>query len=288
MKKNIFVIAGVLLLGLMGCSMGLGKVVYNGDSDNVQTMPANAITKNIPVNGNITRLSSYTVVDIKVIEGGTPSITIKGSASDLEKIRVTASNGLIDVRGIKGHISRKVELTVKGIALSKINLYGSGNLTADKLNGHNINCNLVGAGDIKIGQLSSQGAEFILSGAGDISIDNVAANSFYISLSGAGDVNVGKVSTNTFNAVISGVGDINVDKIDAVTVTGSLPGAGDMTLDKIKCTTCKGSVAGVGTLKISGECNTGTFSVSGTGTLDASQMKGMSISKSVSGVGKIK
>ena len=51
---------------------------------------------------------------------------------------------------------------------------------------------------------------------------------------------------------------------------------------------CKGSVSGVGTLKISGDCNTGTFSVSGTGTLDASKMKGMSISKSVSGVGEIK
>ena len=286
--KNILIIAGILALGLVGCSMGIERVVNHGNVDNVQTMPANAITKNIPVHGNITRLSSYTVVDIHVIEGGAPSITIKGSASDLEKIKVTAANGLIDVRGIKGHISRKVELTVKGIALSKINLYGSGNLTADKLNGHNINCNLVGAGDMNIGQLSCIGAEFILSGAGDISIDNVASNSFNISLSGAGDVNVGKVSTNSFNAVLSGAGDINVGKIDAVTVTGSLPGAGDMTLDKIKCNTCKGSVSGVGTLKISGDCNTGTFSVSGTGTLDASKMKGMSISKSVSGVGEIK
>jgi len=87
-----------------------------------------------------------------------------------------------------------------------IQLFGSGDLSADDLRCNNLLVNILGSGDISLNG-SANNYDAHISGSGDIDTSNLKSKNVKCTISGSGDIEV--YASESLDAVISGSGDIS-------------------------------------------------------------------------------
>ncbi len=116
-----------------------------------------------------------------------------------------------------------LELTVTN--LQSIDISGSSDLEADRLQGDTLVVDLAGSGDVTLRELDVLSALFAIEGSGDIDADGEAPTQ-EIDIDGSGRVRAGDLASETVRVDIDGSGDVTVRASETLDV--AIDGSGDV------------------------------------------------------------
>lgn len=175
-------------------------------------------------------------VEVKI--GSTPSLSLEGDKSDLEKTETFVKDGTLHVRqkkisGITGNRIGKVKVFITATSLKALSQAGSGTISVlNRISGDNLAVSLSGSGQIKI----------------DTSLENMSA-----SISGSGAINVGGSVENT-SISLSGSGKLNGSELKATNVSAKISGSGSVRIQAEK--SLAANIAGSGNVYYTGDPDT--------------------------------
>lgn len=229
------------------------------------------MTRDISTSESIKSVTNYTSSDVEVIYSPVSLISIDGSAAMVENTRVEVKQGdvVINYNG-NNAVMKNGSLTIKIYSpeLSRVSLYGAGDIEIEKLNGTHVNVLIAGSGDVTADVIDGTSVQLQVLGAGDIKVDKVLATSLKTIVNGAGDIRIGNAESTTVDCSVNGAGDITINGIDATSVRANVPGAGDVTL--------------------SGTAFTATYVMQGVGSINAQGLHTSRSTRNNTGLGSIK
>ncbi len=223
--KSSFILLPLAALAVSACSLNVDA------EDERLTSDGKTISTTAATTGSFTKIEAVGPDNIVFVTGEAFSIKAEGDADAVAKLRYAMDNGTLIIGREKGQWWGKdgkgVTVTVTAPTLAAASLVGSGNFTADRMEGDSISVELAGSGDANIrdvtgksfkGELAGTGdvslagkverAEFSVAGTGDIDATKLASVDAEVSIAGTGDVRLS--ATGTVDASIAGTGDINV------------------------------------------------------------------------------
>lgn len=239
----------------------------------------NIVTKDIPI-------EKYNAIEVL----GIPTVTYSQSTDDSPKLRIKASDNLIDllICEVKnGVLSVKMKsgyrFTITN-SKTKLHIYtsskdinclavkGSGDIIVeDVINTPELMLQVNGSGDISCNKIvCSQSLQGIVNGSGDISVNQIDANNLKLTVNGSGDFAAQKISSNQSNYTVNGSGDITLNKASAKnSLSATVNGSGDLQINKgSDCNVLNVAVNGSGDMTIAGiNAITTNGSVHGSGDL---------------------
>lgn len=237
--KKAFVL--IPLLALAACGNQVANAIeavaeHSSKFDNgkpIGTTPATV--------ASFTELASMGPDHVIFKTGDSFTITATGSAEALDALRYIIEDGTLAIGrkkdGWKTAKGDPATITVTAPSISALSLAGSGNLTADKVNGDEVKLSLAGSGDLKVTTVEAKNLKSALAGSGNFDIAGKAASADY-SIAGSGDMNATKLTATDAKVSIAGSGDADVN------VSGSV----------------KASIAGSGNVNVTGgaKCSSST------------------------------
>lgn len=164
------------------------------------------------------------------ITQGAYSVTAEGDAKDLDRLKVSVSDGELVIGQKSGTYtsSGRVVVHVRLPALSSMTLTGSGDMTASGVNAKAFEAELTGSGDLVVsGTCTSVKASLL--GSGDLVARNLKCETADASLLGSGDLAL--YASKAIKASILGSGDIVVYGNPASRQTKER-GSGDISFSK--------------------------------------------------------
>jgi hypothetical protein len=205
-------------------------------------------------NRNITSFSGIEIaapvtVKIKIVEGSTPGIQLKGYPNVLKEIKTDIENGKLHI-----HTNNLVHFINNEEIIAEI--------TAPTLNTLIIS----GASDVDIeGKLVTNIFELVVSGAGDIKMQSINSGVLNATLSGAGNLQINGGEVNSLNYTVTGAGEISSFPLLSKEATVSVTGMGDVDIsvaDKLDAT-----VTGAGDINYKGHPSLSTH-ITGAGSIN--------------------
>ena len=184
--------------------------------------------------------------DVKLVQGSTEGLSLETDDNIAPLIETVVEKGRLMIRMQKktGSINTKVlRMTVNVRVIEQLDVSGSGNITADKLQAAQLKCGIAGSGDMRIGDLE--------------------ASTLRISIAGSGDF-LASGKTDTLEGSIAGSGDINTQSLSANAVKLNIAGSGDAAVWAKK--TLKVSIAGSGDVSYFGDAEV-SKSIAGSGSI---------------------
>jgi hypothetical protein len=183
---------------------------------------------------DVRNVSGYTALKLR---GGINAV-LKASAQDrvtvhaddnlLPLIETTVENGVLLVGTRKGaslHTRGPLTVTVEFRDLHSIEVSGSGDVKADKINTKRFDVGIAGSGDVLLENLTTEILAVAISGNGDFKASGTAATQG-ISISGSGDVDTADLKGSKVAVHIAGSGDARVNASETLDV--SIAGSGDV------------------------------------------------------------
>jgi hypothetical protein len=238
MMRQILLLAPVLALA--GCSL----IAAEGN----EWKDAKAIAAGDNVIAAFQKLEVAGSDDVTFVTGEGFHIQATGDADTLKKLRYRVENGVLMI-GREGEnwqwnsSDKGAKITVTAPLLSSVSLAGSGDLTADQLQGDDVKIELAGSGNVTIkavtaktisGEIAGSGnvdlagkvasGDYEIAGSGDINAKNLAHSDAKVSIAGSGDIAL--TATGTVNADIAGSG--SVDVMGGAKCTSSTTGSGKL------------------------------------------------------------
>jgi Putative auto-transporter adhesin, head GIN domain len=234
MKSPLFLIP-FAMLGLSACDMDLNA------EDQRLTSDGEAITTAASTTGPFTKIEAVGPDNIVFVTGDTFSIKADGDADEIAKLRYAMDNGTIIIGREKGkwwgEDSENVTVTVTAPTLTAASLAGSGDFTADKMAGDEVELDIAGSGSMNVGSLTAKKLKSDIAGAGDMILAGKVDGADY-SIAGSGKVDAAKLSATDADVSIAGSGDLKLNATGKVDV--SIAGSGDVdVIGGAKCTTSK-------------------------------------------------
>lgn len=209
------------------------------------------------------------IVDLRVKQGATPTLTIIGDRRLVEKVSVVQDGETITIdtesRGIHfGNKSRgelRVELTMP--ALTQLVSNGVGASDVKGFTGQEIKVSLEGAGAVN---LDSNYRSIVarLGGVGSMTLNATDADQVDLKLGGAGAIAVNG-SSKLLRAQLGGVGSLDAKKLMADTVVLDMSGLGGATV--YAKTTANLKLSGLGSATVYGKPATRTSEARGLGSV---------------------
>jgi hypothetical protein len=166
--------------------------------------------------------------DIRIVQGSTEGLTLETDDNIAPLVETVVEKGHLVIRLQKktGSISTKVlRMTVNIRAIEQLDVSGSGNIAADKLQATQLKCNISGSGDIRVGDLEASTLRISIAGSGDF-LASGKTDTLEGSIAGSGDINTQSLSANVVKMSIAGSGDAAVWAKKALKV--SIAGSGDV------------------------------------------------------------
>jgi hypothetical protein len=283
MKKGIII--GILaLLALSPVTYSVAKTVTKQTTVTKTTTKQTSITKSskskeksgkqsssseltITPKETITNIINETPIDV-VYKKGKPSIVVTGPQKLLNAIDVDVRNETAcfalrsNVRDMKG---AKIQVTMPEVSM--VILYGSGDFSAQSVNGTSI--------------------RFTNNGTGNININKAESTSFVVQLNGSGDCIMNSVNCTSLQLQANGSGDILSQQIKAVSAEVMLNASGDIKIKNYTGTTTRIFNNGSGDMTISGQTTVLNAAGYGSGDINASGLKATRTTKLNRGVGEI-
>lgn len=172
--------------------------------------------------------------DVKIVHGNRNEIAIHAPADIVPYITTKVDNGTLEIgkrkKGWKKfrmfHENISYDVVVKNI--DHLRVSGSGNISADKLDGMKCSVKVSGSGNINLEDVKGEKTAVAVSGSGNIEIDELQSNVLGVTISGSGDVAIsGKVEE--LDITISGSGDFEGRNLKSDNASVDIYGSGDAT-----------------------------------------------------------
>lgn len=169
--------------------------------------------------------------NIVFVTGDTFTIKAEGNDKAVATLRYKIEGDAIVIGGEKGKWfgdeGKGVKVTITAPALSSASLAGSGDFTADRMTGDDVEVKIAGSGSLKVANVEAkkletkiagsgdavisgkvERADFSVLGSGSVDAQSLTAVDADISIAGSGDVRLN--ATGKVKAKVAGSGDVNV------------------------------------------------------------------------------
>jgi hypothetical protein len=204
----------------------------NGVADGV------AITNAAATTPAFTELQSSGPDNIVFVTGNAFTVKATGDAGALKNLRYKVKDGTIIIGRQKERIwtsNRKgVTITVTAPQLTEVSLAGSGDFTADRMEGSEVSLESAGSGSISVAAVSAKALESEIAGSGNVTLAGKAERADY-AIAGSGNIDAVKLASIDARVSIAGSGEVGLTATG--TVDASITGSGNVTVaGGAKCT----------------------------------------------------
>ena len=166
--------------------------------------------------------------ELYLTQGAPQKVVIDGDNDDLENIKTSVSNGVLEISKKKGYsYLGKVKVYITVQKLSALSLAGSGDVFAETtIKNKELALSIAGSGNMNFKKLEVDKLKVEIAGSGDINLAGTTAEAASINIAGSGDVQAGLLSVNKLEINVAGSGDVycKVNKH----LKASLVGSGDV------------------------------------------------------------
>lgn len=157
------------------------------------------------------RIAVSGVYDLTVEAGGDFSIKISGPAHEVDRIKATVSDGVLELsqKDKKGWRRKQhgVDAVVTMPTLRGLDVSGVVDGTVSDIDAEHFELAISGVGDITLSGRCAR-LEASVSGVGDLDADKLECRDVEVTVSGVGDASV--YASEAVDATVSGMGDIDV------------------------------------------------------------------------------
>ena len=216
-----------------------------------------------PLGAGIVNIDMNGPVDLKLVQGNTPSLTVRAEKRLLPQLTTEQDGNTLHV-GLKGyniHTRQPLQVEVTLPGLQQLNLQGSGDANVKGFSGEQLQLSLRGSGDaVFVGQYKRINASIL--GSGDLQLNGGNSDQVELSLSGSGGMAITGQS-KALTAKIMGSGDIDASKLPSDTVKLDLFGSGDASLNAKQSVTV--NLRGSGDIHVDGKPSQRSINRTGSG-----------------------
>lgn len=214
MKRTIFYLLSVLILGLSSC--------YK-----------DRITGEGPVVTEVRNHTGFSGIDLRISgdvffqEDSVYKVEVHAHQNILDVMDTYVSNNRLVIRfenDVRVRAHEPVKLIIRGPSLNSLRISGSGNITTTgTIDPSSMELDISGSGNIHMTELVAGHVDATISGSGNIKVDAGTVPSEKLRISGSGNIDVGGVNAVTATVKTSGSGDtrVNASQNLEVTITGS-------------------------------------------------------------------
>jgi len=165
--------------------------------------------------------------DVTITVGGAPSMSVEAEDNILPLITTEVVDGILEIGSEKSFSSRKgIHVTLTVPELSSVMVQGSGDITAEGVQGDLFKATVKGSGDIEVTG-SVQRVEVDVLGSGDIKLFGLDAIDGEATVKGSGDIRI--QASGTLDLSVMGSGDIRYR--GTTQVEKAVHGSGDIRED---------------------------------------------------------
>ena len=207
MKRNVFLLASLLVVGLLVSSC---QVTYKKDIK---------VSKGTIVNWDdvpeFDRVVVEAACDVKFVQSDElRKVETKSRDGDARLLESVVEDGVLHVRCKEENLQRikgkHVSVTIYSPDLSGLELKGAGEVEIDELDTDTLTIEMRGAGDVDLGNIVCDRLDTRLHGAGSIKIESLTTQWADIELKGVGNVDVGFVNSGNVKCSLKGVGNVKL------------------------------------------------------------------------------
>lgn len=237
--RKTFLIIPLIALSLPACGYSVSDAVEEVQShDGNGFADGKSITTTAAATGSFAKVKALGPDNIVFVTGATFSIKAEGNAKAIDTLRFKIKDNTILIGREKGKWfgdeGKGVTITITAPTLSEASLAGSGDFTADKMTGDNVEVKIAGSGSLKVAAVDAQKLHTKIAGSGDAMIAGTAANVDFAVL-GSGSIDAQKLTTTDAEVSIAGSGDVRLNATGQV--EAKVAGSGDINVTGgAKCT----------------------------------------------------
>lgn len=159
--------------------------------------------------GDFTEVGLSAPLDVHVVLGEVPSLTLEGDPEHLARIETVVENGRLKIRTRPGHSNwswdRKITARLTARRIDGLAIAGSGDISAPALRGEALKVSIAGSGDIRVGG-KVEGLVASIAGSGDIRASDLDAQKVKVTIAGSGDATVR--ASQSLSVSVTGSGDV--------------------------------------------------------------------------------
>ncbi len=250
--KTPLILLPLAALSLSACGYSVFDAaddMSHSDDDN-GVAGGTAITNAAATTPAFTELHSSGPDNIVFLTGDTFSVKATGDAEQLKNLRYKVKDGTIIIgrqkEKIWAHGRKGVTITVTAPRLSEVSLAGSGDFTADRMEGTEVSLESAGSGSISVANVIAKTLESGLAGSGNVTLGGKVDRAEY-SIAGSGNIDAVKLASTDAKVSIAGSGEVGLTATG--TVDASIAGSGNVNVaGGAKCTS---STMGSGSISCS-------------------------------------
>ena len=207
MKRNVFLLASLLVVGLLVSSC---QVTYKKDIK---------VSKGTIVNWDdvpeFDRVVVEVACDVKFVQSDElRKVETKSRDGDARLLESVVEDGVLHVRCKEENLQRikgkHMSVTIYSPDLIGLELKGAGEVEIDELDTDTLTIEMRGAGDVDLGNIVCDRLDTRLHGAGSIKIESLTTQWADIELKGVGNVDVGFVISGDVKCSLKGVGNVKL------------------------------------------------------------------------------
>lgn len=223
-------------------------------------------TETRSVAATINQLEVSGPIDLKLVQGNTPAMTLRGEQRLLQKITTETSGTSMTIGYDGGMFHSNTPLTIEMTlpALQKLTMKGSGDGHVSGFKGDQLQLTGTGSGDLEFkGEYQRVAAN--LRGSGNLNLVGGNGNSVELDLIGSGNLNAsGQIKTLVTR--LNGSGDIDAMALQADTATVSINGSGNTRVQAKQAINV--TLRGSGDVTVKGNPAQRTINKTGSGDVD--------------------
>lgn len=229
MRKITFFLP-LAALALTACGYSVSDAVDDiKNADNSAFEDGNAISTTAATTAAFTEVKALGPDNIVFVTSDAFTIKAEGNAKAVATLRYKLEDGTIKIGRTKGNWfgdeGEGVTITITAPKLSAASLAGSGDFTADKMEGDTVKVKIAGSGSLKVAEVAAKTLETKIAGSGDAIISGTAENVDF-SVAGSGTINGQKLTTTNAELSIAGSGDVSINATGKV--EAKVAGSGDI------------------------------------------------------------
>lgn len=229
MRKITFFLP-LAALALTACGYSVSDAV-----DDIKKSDGSAFEDGKTISTTASTTSEFSVVkalgpdNIIFVTGDAFTIKAEGNAKAIATLRYKLEDDTIKIGRTKGNWfgdeGEGVTITITAPKLSAASLAGSGDFTADKMEGDTVKVKIAGSGSLKVAEVAAKTLEAKIAGSGDAIIAGTAENIDF-SVAGSGTINGQKLTATNAEISIAGSGDVSINATGKV--EAKVAGSGDI------------------------------------------------------------
>ncbi len=236
---KISLIIPLIALSLPACGYSVSDAVEDVQShDGNGFADGKSITATAAATATFDKVKALGPDNIIFVTGDAFSIKAEGNAKAVATLRYKMEDNTILIGREKGKWfgdeGKGVTITITAPRLSEASLAGSGDFTADKMTGDDVEVKIAGSGSLNVNAVDAKKLSIKIAGSGDAMIAGTAANVDF-SVLGSGSIDAKKLTATDAEVSIAGSGDVQLNATGQV--EAKVAGSGDINVTGgAKCT----------------------------------------------------